>query len=203
MPKFQVSAFAEPHSHAQPTTRTRDVPPEARAIVAFWRAAGPDLWFAKDRAFDMAFRDRFLTRHEACVAGHLTEWAASAEGAMALVLLVDQFPRNAFRGTSRMFATDDMARAIATDALWAGHDRVIDPALRMFFYLPFAHSEDIADQNRSVTLFRDLPPPAPDHAARHRDIIHHFGRFPHRNAILGRRTTPQEAEYLNSGGYAG
>lgn len=203
MPNIQLSAFAEPDTRAPTDVQNHAVPLDARAIVSFWRAAGPDLWFAKDRAFDMAFRDRFLARHEACVAGHLTDWAASAEGAMALVLLADQFPRNAFRGTSRMFATDDLARAIAHAAITAGHDQTIDPVLRMFFYLPFAHSEDPADQDRSVALFRDLPPPAPDHSARHRDIIRRFGRFPHRNSILGRPTTPQEAEYLNSGGYAG
>lgn len=178
-------------------------PPGATAVVEFWRAAGPGLWFAKDPEFDRRFRERFLPAHEAAARGELRAWPESAEGALALVLLLDQFPRNAFRGSPRMYSTDAMARAAAEAAIAAGHDQAIETELRLFFYLPFAHSENLADQDRSVALAQHLPPPNPAHAARHRDIIRRFGRFPHRNLILGRRMTAAEQRYLDDGGYAG
>jgi uncharacterized protein (DUF924 family) len=183
--------------------RPATVPTDAQQVVSFWTAAGPAMWFAKDPAFDLAFHDRFIASHDAASSGGLNQWAASPQGALALVLLLDQFPRNAFRGTPRMYATDRLARVMADIAIGAGYDHATDPTLRMFFYLPFAHSEDAGDQDRSVALFRHLPPPGPEHSERHRDIIRRFGRFPHRNAILGRKTTSKEAAYLKFGGYAG
>lgn len=199
IPTVMTPAPGDPRSdpHTQPAL------PDAQAVVAFWTAAGPAMWFAKDPAFDLAFRDRFIANHDAAARGDLAGWNASPQGALALLLLLDQFPRNAFRDTSRMYATDQMAHTVATTAIAAGHDRAVDPALALFFYLPFAHSENLDDQDRSVTLTRRLAPPNPAHAARHRDIIYVFGRFPHRNAILGRTTTSAEAEYLSSGGYSG
>jgi uncharacterized protein (DUF924 family) len=176
---------------------------ESAALVDFWREAGPTLWFAKDAAFDRRFRDRFLPPYEAAAQGALTEWPATAEGALALVLLLDQFPRNAFRGTLRMYATDVLARRIAHAAIEAGHDRAVEPQLSLFFYLPFGHSESLADQERSVALARRLGQPNLSHAERHRDIIRRFGRFPHRNPILGRAMTEAEQRYLDEGGYAG
>ncbi|MGL6208797.1 MAG: DUF924 family protein [Paracoccaceae bacterium] len=176
---------------------------EAQRVVAFWTAAGPAMWFAKDPAFDRAFRDAFLDLHIAAAGGKLTGWLATAEGALALVILLDQFPRNAFRDTPRMYASDPLARAVADDAIASGHDQRADPMLRLFFYLPFAHSEDMHDQERSVALGRDMPPPVPDHSRRHQDIVRRFGRFPHRNVVLGRQTTPEEAAYLAAGGYGG
>jgi uncharacterized protein (DUF924 family) len=173
------------------------------ALVAFWRDAGPKLWFAKDAAFDTRFRDRFLPLHEAAARGALSEWSGTAEGALALVLLLDQFPRNAFRGTPRMYATDELARRIAHAAIEAGHDRAVEPQLSLFFYLPFGHSENVVDQERSVTLTGRLGQPNLAHAERHRDIIRRFGRFPHRNLILGRAMTEAEQRYLDEGGYAG
>jgi uncharacterized protein (DUF924 family) len=178
-------------------------PAEARAVVDFWSDAGPDLWFAKDPAFDERFRSRFLAWHEAAARGDLAGWSATATGSLALALLLDQFPRNAFRGTPRMYATDVPARRAASAALEAGHDRELPPGLRLFLYLPFGHSEDPADQERSVALSRSLDEPNPTHARRHRDIVRRFGRFPHRNPILGRATTPEERRYLDEGGYAG
>ena len=180
------------------------IPPDAsRAVVEFWREAGPKLWFAKDAAFDRRFRDRFLPLYEAAAQGELNEWSATAEGALALVLLLDQFPRNAFRGTPRMYATDILARQLADAAIEAGLDHAVEPQLSLFFYLPFGHSENLADQERSVALARRLGQPNLSHAERHRDIVRRFGRFPHRNPILGRAMTEAEQRYLDEGGYAG
>ena len=119
------------------------------------------------------------------------------------MLLLDQFPRNAFRGTARMYATDEAAREAAASAIDAGHDRAVEQALRLFFYLPFGHSEDLADQERSVALAESLGEPSLSHAKGHRDIIRRFARFPHRNPILDRAMTPEEQAYLDAGGFAG
>jgi uncharacterized protein (DUF924 family) len=176
---------------------------EATRIVAFWKEAGPGLWFAKDAAFDQRFRERFLLDHEAAARGELSSWQATPEGSLALIILLDQFPRNAFRGTPRVYATDASARQAATLALAAGYDRAFPLELRKFFVLPFAHSEDLADQERSVALARRLGAEDLAHAEHHRDIVRRFGRFPHRNQILGRPSTHEEMEYLANGGYAG
>jgi uncharacterized protein (DUF924 family) len=187
----------------EPPRAQTSVPPEARAVVAFWRGAGPGLWFAKDDAFDARFRDRFLATHEAAARGELAGGAASPDGALALIILLDQFPRNAFRSTARMYSTDGHARLVADAAIKAGQDQLIDRELAKFFYLPFAHSEDLADQERSVALDRRLGEPDLSHALGHRDIIRRFGRFPHRNPILGRTTAPEEQSYLENGGFKG
>jgi uncharacterized protein (DUF924 family) len=176
---------------------------EAAQVVAFWREAGPARWFAKDPAFDTLFRERFLDLHLAAARGDLADWLATSEGALALLLLLDQFPRNAFRGTPRMYATDALARRMAAAAIEAGHDRAVETELQVFFYLPFGHSEDSADQDRSVALARRLGQLTLSHAEGHRDIVRRFGRFPHRNPILGRATTPEEQEFLDGGGFAG
>jgi uncharacterized protein (DUF924 family) len=178
-------------------------PAAAFSVVEFWREAGPSLWFAKDKEFDRRFRERLLSTHEAAARGDLDGWLASPTGALALILLLDQFPRNAFRGTPRMYATDAKARAMAATAIDAGHDRAVPKDLRLFLYLPFGHSEAPADQERSVALAQALGEPDLSHAKRHRDIIRRFGRFPHRNPILGRAMTPEEQRYLDAGGYAG
>jgi len=177
--------------------------PEAQKVVAFWSEAGPALWFAKDAQFDARFRERFLRDHEAAARGELMQWQATPEGALALVILLDQFPRNAFRGTSRMYDTDAMARKVANTAFAAGYDQKLPRELQKFFVLPFAHSEDLADQERSVALARRIRPDDLAHAEHHRDIVRRFGRFPHRNAILGRESTPEEKHYLDNGGYSG
>lgn len=177
-------------------------PAEASAVVEFWRAAGPKLWFAKDPDFDARFRRRFLASYEALACG-VEGCGGTAQAALAWVLLLDQFPRNAFRGTPRMYATDVLARAVAAAALDAGHDEATEIDLRLFFYLPFAHSERMADQDRSVDLNGRLGEPSLSHAEGHRAIIRRFGRFPHRNPILGRAMTPEEQRFLDDGGYAG
>jgi uncharacterized protein (DUF924 family) len=175
----------------------------ASSVIDFWRAAGPKLWFAKDADFDRRFRERFLSLHEAAVRGELDGWLAAPDGTLALLLLLDQFPRNAFRGTARMYASDAMAREVADVAIAAGHDRMFETELQVFFYLPFGHSEILADQERSVALVRRLGPPNSLHAERHCGIVRRFGRFPHRNPILGRSMTLEEQRFLNEGGYAG
>jgi uncharacterized protein (DUF924 family) len=182
---------------------TTQTPADAQSVVGFWEEAGEALWFAKDPAFDARFRERFLTLHEAATRGELAGWASTADGALALVILLDQFPRNAFRGTPRMYATDAMAREVADAAIAAGYDRIVSPELQVFFYMPFGHSENVADQERSVTLCQRVGQPHVAFAEHHRDIVRRFGRFPHRNAILGRVSTPEERQYLEDGGYAG
>lgn len=176
---------------------------DAAAVIAFWREAGPDRWFAKDETFDRRFRSHCSALYEDAARGALDLWLADPESALALVLLLDQFPRNCFRGTPRMFATDAAARAAATAAIEAGHDRAVAPDLRVFFYLPFEHSEDLADQERSVALTQPLSDEYRSYAELHRDIIRRFGRFPHRNAILGRATTTEEQRFLDEGGFKG
>jgi uncharacterized protein (DUF924 family) len=175
----------------------------AAEVVEFWREAGPARWFAKDPQFDQRFRARFLALHEAAARGELSSWLEEPETTLALCLLLDQFPRNAFRGTPRMYATDAMARGVADSAIRRGHDRAIEPALSLFIYLPFGHSEALADQQRSVALSRRLGQPSLAHAEGHRDIVQRFGRFPHRNPILARTMTPEEQRFLDEGGFAG
>jgi uncharacterized protein (DUF924 family) len=172
-------------------------------VLAFWREAGPARWFRKDDAFDEQFRTRFLAAHDAALRGELDEWAGDAEGALALLILLDQFPRNAFRGTARMFESDAKALAVALQAVQAGFDEQVDAGLRNFFYLPFMHSELLADQDRGVELARKIGDEPLRYAILHRDIIERFGRFPHRNAVLGRATTPEEQRFLDDGGFAG
>jgi uncharacterized protein (DUF924 family) len=198
-------AFVEQEFHAGRDFRTGQMEAQVTAaeIVEFWRQAGPAMWFAKDEDFDRRFREAFLREHEAAARGNLDGWLATPEGALALLLLLDQFPRNAFRGTPRMYATDAAARRIATAAVDAGHDRHMPKELRTFFYLPFGHSEDLADQERCVALCRHLGPPDSTGSERHRDIVRRFGRFPHRNFILCRVMTAEEQTFLDQGGYAG
>jgi len=184
--------------------KTTPATPQAAAdVVAFWIEAGPSEWFAQRAAFDAAFRDRFLALHDAAARGDHDDWLATSDGAFALLVLLDQFPRNAFRGTPRMYATDDHARTLARAAILAGHDRKQPRDVRKFFYLPFAHSEAIEDQQRSVALCRRLGGRDAANAKRHHDIIARFGRFPHRNLILGRTMRVEEQAYLDDGGYKG
>jgi uncharacterized protein (DUF924 family) len=173
-------------------------------IVSFWRDAGSEKWFEKDEIFDRDIASRFLATHEAAACGELAAWEDTAEGALALVILFDQFPRNMFRGSVRAFATDPLARAAADRALARGFDKATERALRPFFYLPFMHSESLADQNRCLRLYETLgDAELLRFAILHRDIIVKFGRFPHRNQVMNRVTTPAEQEFLDSGGFAG
>jgi uncharacterized protein (DUF924 family) len=179
------------------------VPRDPFSIVQFWRNAGPKTWFAKDANFDRRFRERFHDLHEAAARGELGDWLAAPESALALLLLLDQYPRNAFRDTLRMYATDALAREVADAAIAAGHDRAVANDLALFFYLPFGHSESLSDQKRCVELAERLGDPNHSRAKHHYDIVRRFGRFPHRNAILGRVTTAEEQRYLDEGGYKG
>lgn len=183
-------------------------PPLSHEIVAFWREAGHPRWFGEDADFDAEIRLRFEAVHMASAAGEYAAWERTAEGALALVLLTDQFPRNLYRGTAHAFATDPLARAVAGRALDRSFDREVDPALRAFFYIPFEHSERGEDQARALALFADLEgdPRADDYrryARVHADVIARFGRFPHRNPVFGRRTTAQEQAFLDGGGFSG
>jgi uncharacterized protein (DUF924 family) len=178
--------------------------PTPSDIIAFWREAGPERWFKKDADFDDEIRRRFLKIHEVAAEGNLAAWEKSAEGALALLILLDQFPRNMFRGQARMFASDPLARAIAAGAIVRGFDAQVEPQMRGFFYLPFEHSEDMADQERGIAFYKASgDADGLKWAEVHADIIRRFGRFPHRNAVLGRATTPEEQAFLDGGGFAG
>jgi uncharacterized protein (DUF924 family) len=177
-------------------------------VVAFWLEAGPKRWFVKNPEFDQAIRQRFEPLHMAASRGEVSRWGEAPDGALALLLLLDQFPRNLYRGSAHAFATDPLARKVAGVAADAGFDQALAPELRPFFYLPFEHSERLEDQDRSVALCQAHFEASGDKhtldwAIIHRDIIKRFGRFPHRNAALGRATTPEEQAFLDSGGFAG
>lgn len=176
---------------------------DPHALVGFWREAGPQRWFRPDDAFDARLRERFLAAHEAAAAGRLQHWATTADGALALVLLLDQFPRNAFRGTPRMYATDPQARAAADAAIAAGHDLGVDAQLRPFFYLPFMHAEDVRALDRCVALMEPVGGESLRFAKHHREIVARFGRFPHRNEVLGRSSSQEERRFLEEGGFRG
>lgn len=175
----------------------------AAEIVRFWRDAGPKFWFVRDETFDGRCR-AFEKEHHAAARGELSAWEMDAEGALALLILLDQIPRNIFRKSPHSFATDGLAQAIALRALDKQFDAATDTDLRFFFYMPLEHAEDLALQERCVTLFTNLGDANYlKFAALHRDIIAKFGRFPHRNSILGRKSTPEELAFLAEGGFAG
>lgn len=175
----------------------RDIKQE---ILHFWfEETPPALWFQKNEEFDRQIRDRFLSAYKLAADGVCDPWRDSAEGCLALCVVLDQFPRNMFRGTPEAFATDARALNIARFAVSRGFDQTVPFERRRFMYLPFEHSEDMADQERSVALFKAMEGQdklAYDYALRHYDVIARYGRFPHRNAILGRKNTPEEEEYL-------
>jgi uncharacterized protein (DUF924 family) len=186
-----------------------ELAPLARDILDFWFGAPPlaqrDAWFRKDAAFDAAVRTRFGDAIAAACAGAYGDWCAAPRGALARVLLLDQFTRNAFRDTPHAFSGDARALATADDAIARGHDRRLEPLERWFVYLPFEHSEDPAMQERSLALFAALAAETGDRsplewAERHAQVIRRFGRFPHRNAVLGRESTPDEVAFLAAPG---
>lgn len=175
----------------------------AGEIVRFWRDAGPKAWFVKDETFDGRCRG-FEAEHHAAARRELSNWELNAEGALALLILLDQIPRNIYRNSPHAFATDPLAQAIAARAIERRFDAATDSELRMFFYLPFEHAEDLALQERCVILTEALRnPDYTKYAIVHRDIIAKFGRFPHRNPVLGRKSTPEELQFLAEGGFAG
>jgi uncharacterized protein (DUF924 family) len=173
-------------------------------VVRFWLGQNEKVWFSADPAFDAEVLSRFAELVERAKSGALDHWADTAEGALALVILLDQMTRNIYRDSPEMFAADGKALSVAERAIERGFDQELPKAERRWLYMPFMHSEDLADQERSVELFTrseisESVPFAVDHA----DIIRRFGRFPHRNAILGRQTTPEEADFLAGGGFSG
>jgi uncharacterized protein (DUF924 family) len=185
------------------------VPTEADEVLAFWfgREDEPgygefrEAWFRKDPEFDQQVQERFGPLYERAAASELDGWREEARSCLALVICLDQFPRNMFRGDGRTHATDDKALETARYALERALDRELPTFQRVFVYMPFMHSESVEDQRRSVELFGRLAekPGAPDltsYAVGHMEIVERFGRFPHRNVILGRETTPEEAEFL-------
>jgi len=162
-----------------------------------------DIWFKDGRRIDAEVRERFLALHEEAAAGRLDSWRGDPAPCLALILLLDQFPRHMFRDTPRAFATDPLALATAKHAIDAGHDRGRHHVERGFFYLPFAHAEDPTEQRRSVALRRSLPEHEDkqrtvESAVRHMEVIERFGRFPHRNEIIGRQSTPEEEDFLDA-----
>ena len=187
------------------------MPSRAREVLDFWfgREGEPeygrfrDEWFRKDPAFDATVTQQFADLYEQAAAGELDGWRDEAESCLALVIVLDQFPRNMFRGDGRTHAKDDKALETARYAVELALDRELPAFQRMFLYMPFMHSESVEDQRRSVELFEQLAAEAgaPDvvsYAARHKETVERFGRFPHRNRILGRATTPEEAEFLKT-----
>lgn len=175
-----------------------------RAVLDFWTHAGPQAWFSKSDDFDAQIRDQFEPLHHAAARGELDDWAADWDGALALVLLLDQFPRNLYRNSAHAYATDGKALQIALAAIKAGFDQAAPMPLRVFFYLPLEHAEDKDLQTRCLGLVEctgnvDFI----KYAKLHRDIIERFGRFPHRNAQLGRTSTYAEIDFLGQGGFSG
>jgi uncharacterized protein (DUF924 family) len=178
--------------------------PTPEDVLAFWREAGPERWYKKDEAFDALILGRFLTLWQKAAVGELSSWESSDEGALALVIVLDQFPRNMFRDDARTYSSDAMACEVAARAIALGADVRIDPGLLEFLYMPFMHSEELSDQLRCVELFRKSGDPGNlEYAEGHAEIIRRFGRFPHRNRILGRSTTLEEQAYLDQGGFSG
>src|SRR5712691_2630032 len=178
--------------------------PSAGDVLAYWRALGPERWYVKDAAIDVEIRDKFRDLHAAAIEGLLGHWEDDASGALAHIIVLDQFSRNMFRGSAAAFAADPLARAAAGRAIGRGFDRQSAKAERPFFYLPFMHSEALADQERCCDLCRAAGDEGTlKFAELHADIILRFGRFPHRNAVLGRVTTPEEQAFLDGGGFSG
>ncbi|GHC15892.1 hypothetical protein GCM10007291_12720 [Gemmobacter nanjingensis] len=175
-------------------------------VLDYWLGeVGPEGWYAGGEALDADIRDRWLDLWQAAHDGGLDHWAEGPAGALALLVLTDQFSRNMFRGEGKAFSTDPLARAVARKAVAAGWDLEVPAPERQFFYLPFEHSEDPADQAMAVELIADRMPEADEtllHARAHQAIIARFGRFPFRNAVLGRESSPEETAFMEGGGYA-
>lgn len=174
--------------------------PTAREVVDFWREAGYAKWFRGGDAFDAEVRERLQAAHFAAARRELEGWMDQAEGALALLVLLDQVPRNLFRDSAHSYATDPLALHYARRMLEAGLDQEVEEGLRMFCYLPFEHSEDLLDQEHAVALMRDLGEQVLDYAVQHHEVIERFGRFPHRNRALGRVSTADEQAWLDAGG---
>lgn len=173
-------------------------------VISFWRHAGPSKWFSGQRAFDDLIQLKFEALHHNVARGRYEAWTETPDGCLALLIVLDQFPRNLYRGNAHAFATDGMALRIARQAVARGFDQQVDADLRAFMYLPFEHAEDMACQDEAVALFTALGNENYLNFANiHREVIARFGRFPHRNLALGRETTAEEQAFLDEGGFAG
>jgi uncharacterized protein (DUF924 family) len=172
----------------------------ARKVIDFWFSAGSEkLWFAVDPEFDREITEKFGDLYRYAYEGELSDWTRTAETALALVILLDQFPRNMFRGSPQAFQSDEQAREVSRIAIANAFDQQRSARERAFFYLPLEHSEDLLDQIECVKLYRRLQDEELlEYAVKHHDIIARFGRFPHRNAILGRQSTEEETEFLKT-----
>jgi len=182
--------------------------PDFIEVLDFWfgapgsreRGRPRKAWFRTSEPFDAEIRRRFLDTWEQAARGELERWQATPLASLALVVTLDQFPRNMFRGTARAFASDSLAFAVARETIAREFDRLLSPVERSFVYLPFEHAEDLAAQRRSLALFHALDGEQVEYARRHYEIIARYGRFPHRNAILGRPSTAEEIEFLKQPG---
>jgi uncharacterized protein (DUF924 family) len=172
---------------------------DPQTIIDFWREAGPDRWFTADPDFDALVRNRFLDLYERAALGELDSWTEEPNGALALVILLDQFPRNMFRGHARMYATDAKALQLAQEALARGDHWRVGDDINQFFVMPLMHAEDLAEQDACVVLMEEVDPANLSFAHEHRDTIRRFGRFPHRNVILGRPPRDDESLFLADG----
>ena len=175
-------------------------------ILEFWLdECGPDRWYEQDAALDQTIRDRFEDTWSAACEGRFALWLTYPSGSLAYIILMDQFPRNMFRGSAKAFASDQAARAAAKSAIERGWDLKIDPPARQFFYLPLMHSESLCDQDRCIRLLVERMPEGGAnnilHAQAHREVIREFGRFPYRNEALSRVNTRSEIAYAQKGGY--
>jgi len=215
-----LRAPSPPLDEVETLPMSTEIAPEASAVLTTWFGSdtldgpiAPELrrrWFAVDPDFDRELAERFGALVESASAARLRSWEDGARGALALVLLLDQFTRNVYRGSARAFAADPIARGVAERAIARGFDRAVPFSPRGFFYLPFEHAEQLALQDRSVALFQALAAEAPasmkegagellSYAEKHRAVIARFGRFPHRNEVLGRESSAEEVEFLKAG----
>lgn len=180
---------------------TKDGDPQA--VLEYWRSIGPQGWFRKDDAIDSEISARFGALHARAAARGCDDWRTAPHSCLALIIVLDQFSRNMFRNDARAFARDSYALDCAREALRNEFDRKVEPAMHHFLYMPFMHAESIADQRHCVALFHaDGDAESLKYAIIHHDIIRRFGRFPHRNAALGRHTTPAEKAFLDAGGFS-
>ena len=178
--------------------------PTSGDVLEFWFSAGPQKWFTRQDAFDDAIGDRFLTLHAKAANGGIDEWAMNPEGALALIIVLDQFSRNLYRTSPKAFATDEKALGLSQNLISKRQDIEFPITVRLWIYMPFQHSEDLEIQDRSIELFETIDDPENLRFAHiHRDIIEKFGRFPHRNQVLGRTSSAEELKFLADGGFSG
>ena len=193
-----------PDGNFDPDSPASDVPDLAREIVAFWQDAGRELWFSKSDEFDEKVQQRYGDLPEKAMADAFASWRNDPTSALALILLLDQFPRNIYRASPNAFAYDNKAMSEAAIAIESHHDQAFALPLKRFFYIPFMHSENLDDQQRCLDLCQRVnDEEGVKFAQLHYDIIERFGRFPHRNQVLGRQTTDAERRFLEEGGFAG